>query len=313
MTPAKQHLLEAFLRGEERALSRTLTQIESLETSGQELLAELRAHNNQNKKTTPVIGITGSPGAGKSSLLNQLISVCRNKNERVAVVAVDPSSPFTGGAILGDRIRMGRHHQDRGVFVRSMATRGALGGLARASIAVVSALEAFGFDRIFIETVGVGQSEIDIARAADHTVLVLTPAGGDAVQAFKAGIMEIADVFAINKADLPGASRVERELKAALELAPHGEDHWWQPIIQTIASTGTGATELINAIDAHRAHLGPTGIERRRIERARFEVEAAVQDAVRKLVQEREQELLTQVLRGQTTAEAVAKKLLGSA
>jgi LAO/AO transport system kinase len=301
--------LDRFLEGDERALARAITVLEAGLPGGLELLGKLRALNHRAR----VIGVTGAPGAGKSTLTDQLISACRTRGERVAVLAVDPSSPFSGGAILGDRIRMGRHHQDRGVFVRSMATRGALGGLARTTVAVVSLLEAFGFDRVFIETVGVGQSEIDIARVADHVLLVMTPAGGDAVQAFKAGIMEIADVFAINKADLPGADRLEREIKAALELAPHDETTWWPPVVQTIASSNQGTEAVLDALDAHRAHLGESGLEARRLERARFEVASAIENAVRQIVQDAGLSVFEAVKDGSSTAEAVAKALLEKA
>ena len=299
-------LLERFMAGDERALARAITMVESGLPGGLNLLGQLRALGRHAR----VIGVTGAPGAGKSTLTDRLIGVCRERHERVAVLAVDPSSPFSGGAILGDRIRMGRHHQDRGVYVRSMATRGALGGLARTTVAVVSVLEAFGFDRVFIETVGVGQSEIDIARVADHVLLVMTPASGDAVQAFKAGIMEIADAFAINKADLPGADRLERELKAALELAPHDEHTWWPPIVQTVASSGQGTEAVIAALDDHRAHLGVAGLEVRRLERARFEVAAAIENAVREIVHDAGTGLFERVRDGALTAEAVAQALL---
>ncbi len=301
-----QDLLDRFQAGDERALARAITLIESSDARADELLAALRAIN----KRSIVIGLTGAPGAGKSTLTDQLILTCRAKLERVAVLAIDPSSPFSGGAILGDRIRMGRHYQDRGVFVRSMATRGALGGLARATVGVLSVLEAFGFDRVFLETVGVGQSEIDIARVADHTVLVLTPAGGDAVQAFKAGIMEIADVFAINKADIPGADRLMREVKAALEFNPHDEHSWFAPVVQTIASTSQGVLELLTAIDAHRLHLGEAGLQIRRLERARFEIINAINDEVRGIMKQSERELLERVSSGESTASIVARELI---
>ena len=299
-------LLERFQAGDERALARAITLVESADARGLELLGQVRALGRR----ATVVGITGSPGAGKSTLTDNLVTHCRSLGERVAVLAVDPSSPFSGGAILGDRIRMGRHHGDRDVFVRSMASRGALGGLARATVGAVSVLEAFGFDRVFLETVGVGQSEVDIARVADHTVLVLTPNAGDAVQAFKAGIMEIADVFAINKSDLPGADRLEREIKAALELGSHDEHTWWPPIVQTVAATGAGAAELLAGIAAHRDHLGETGLEARRLERARFEVQLAIADAVRSLVARAGQDLIGEVARGSSSAQGAAERLL---
>jgi LAO/AO transport system kinase len=304
-----QDLLTRFQNGDERALARAITLVESGHPRSDELLAALRGLN----RSAVVIGMTGAPGAGKSTLTDQLIAVCRARNERVAVLAIDPSSPFSGGAILGDRIRMGRHYQDRGVFVRSMATRGALGGLAKATVGVLSILEAFGFDRVILETVGVGQSEIDIARVADHTVLVLTPAGGDSVQAFKAGIMEIADVFAINKADIPGADRLVREIQAALEFNPHDEHSWWAKIVQTIASTGQGLSELLEAIDAHRVHLGEAGLQTRRLERARFEIINAINDEVRAIMKQSERELLMRVQSGTSTANQVARELIVAA
>jgi LAO/AO transport system kinase len=302
-------ILERFLSGDERALARGVTWLESGDERGFELLSQLRARALPNKM---VIGMTGAPGAGKSTLTDGLITACRARGERIAVLAVDPSSPFSGGAILGDRIRMGRHYQDRGVFVRSMASRGALGGLAKTTVGVLSLLEAFGFDRIILETVGVGQSEVDIASVADHTVLVLTPAGGDAVQAFKAGIMEIADVFAINKADLPGADRLTREIRAAQELGAHDEHTWFAPIVKTIGSKEQGIPELLEAIDAHRAHLGETGLRTRRLERARFELNAAIQFEARTRALSAEQELLERIGAGEITARDAALEVLRS-
>jgi LAO/AO transport system kinase len=295
-----------FLAGDERALARTLTLLEAGDPRGFETLREVRRAGRR----AQVIGVTGAPGAGKSTLTDALILECRGRGETVAVLAVDPSSPFSGGAILGDRIRMTRHHQDRGVFVRSMASRGALGGLARATVAALAALEAFGFDRVFLETVGVGQSEIDIARVADHVLLVLTPAGGDAVQAFKAGIMEIADAFVINKADLPGADRLEREIKAALELGAHDEHTWWPPVVQTVASASRGASLVLNALETHRAHLGASGLELRRLERARFELLSAVHDRVRALVTDSGRDVLESLASGDATSEDVVRGLL---
>jgi LAO/AO transport system kinase len=297
---------DRFLNGDERALARAITLLEADDERGATLLSSLRGLGRR----SVVVGVTGAPGAGKSTLTDQLVVACRARGERVAVLAVDPSSPFSGGAILGDRIRMGRHHADRGVFVRSMATRGALGGLARTTVSVLSALEAFGFDWVFVETVGVGQSEVDIASVADHTLLVLTPAGGDAVQAFKAGIMEIADVFCINKADLPGADRLEREIKAAQELGAHDEHTWWAEVIQTVASTGQGIETLLESIRKHRDHLGETGLQRRRLERARFELNAAIQDAARKTVTARGASFLERIVRGEVTARDAAVALL---
>ncbi len=279
--------------------------MESGHPLGQELLKRLRGQGQ-----AKVVGITGSPGAGKSTLTDRLILEARKRGERVGVLAVDPSSPFTGGAILGDRIRMMRHHQDPGVFIRSMASRGALGGLAGATVAALSLLEAFGFDRIFVETVGVGQSEVDIARVADTTLLVLTPAAGDAVQAFKAGVMEIADLFAVNKFDLPGGERIIQELKSALELSPPRPGGWRPPIFPTVAATGEGVEALFEGLEAHHRHLLAHGLlEAHRLERARFEVESVIQEWGRRRTQEG-QVLIAQVARGELSPEEAALRLL---
>ena len=304
-------MLERFLAGDERALARMISLLEAGDARGAQLLRDARAQTLGRRSS--VIGITGAPGAGKSTLTDGLIVACRARGQRVAVLMVDPSSPFSGGAILGDRIRMSRHHSDGGVYLRSMATRGALGGLARSVVGALSALEAFGFEMIFLETVGVGQSEVDIASVADHVVVVLTPAGGDAVQAFKAGIMEIADVFCINKADLPGADRLQREIRAAQELGAHDEHTHWAEIIQTVASTGQGIPALLEAIDAHRVRLGESGIAARRLERARFELSAAIQGAARRLLAARESDLLPRLERGELSADDAVRELLEGA
>lgn len=307
-------LLERFRAGDVRALARLITLVESGAPEGEVLLAAARggsAHPERVRRV-PVIGVTGSPGSGKSTLVDALIALARGRGERVGVVAVDPSSPFSGGAILGDRIRMLRHHADEGVFVRSLASRGALGGLSKRAMGVVSLMEAFGFDWIFLETVGVGQSEVDIASVADHTVLVLTPAGGDGVQAFKAGIMEIADVLVVNKADLPGADRVMRELRAALGLAAHDADTWLPPVLKTVASSGEGVEAVLGALAKHRAHLGQDGVTARRLERARFEVRAEVQDRAARLAGQAEQDVLRAVAAGRLGAREAAERLLGA-
>jgi LAO/AO transport system kinase len=301
-------LLPLFLEGNIRALARAITLVESADPEGFLLLSQLRIQR-QNSQTL-VIGMTGAPGAGKSTLTDALISACRKAGSRVAVLCIDPSSPFSGGAILGDRIRMGRHYQDAGVFVRSMASRGVLGGLAKTTVSVLALLEAFGFDYVFLETVGVGQSEVDIASVADHTVLVLTPAGGDAVQAFKAGIMEIADVFVVNKADLPGAERLMREIRAAQELGAHDEHTWFAPILQTIGSEQKGIPELLEAIKTHRKHLGENGLRVRRLERARFELNAAIQEEARSRAKKSQQQLLEEISSGQITARDAALAVL---
>ncbi len=218
------------------------------------------------------VGITGAPGAGKSTITSALVSVARREDIRVSVLAIDPSSPFTGGAILGDRIRMQDHALDEGVFIRSMATRGHLGGLALATPQAVRVLDAAGFPWVLVETVGVGQVEVEIVGAADTTVVVVNPGWGDAVQANKAGLMEIADIFVINKADRPGAGETRRDLSAMLDLT-HPEDGWRPPIVDAVATEGTGVDDLWAQIAAHRAHVESTGeLGRRRGRRAREEL-----------------------------------------
>src|SRR5690554_2629382 len=234
--------------------------------------------------------MTGSPGAGKSTLTDAVIAELRGRGKRGAVVAIDPTSPFSGGAILGDRIRMTRWHSDTEVFIRSMATRGHLGGLAAATLQVVALLDAVGFDHVLIETVGVGQSEVDVVQAADTTVVVLTPGQGDGVQAFKAGIMEIADVFCINKYDLPGADRLRREVAAALELGDHDAHTWFPPILGTVAAKGEGVATLLEKVEEHLAHLGAEGRAASHRRRVRAEVTATLGEQVRRALAEREAE-----------------------
>jgi LAO/AO transport system kinase len=224
------------------------------------------------------VGITGAPGAGKSTLTDRLITVARAEGNPVAVLAIDPSSPYSGGAILGDRVRMGEHYVDSGVFIRSMATRGHLGGLAVAAPAAVRLLDAVGFAWVLLETVGVGQVEVDIAGAADTTVVVVNPGWGDAVQANKAGLMEIADIFVINKSDRAGAAETERDLHGMLELSGFGKYDWCPPIVRTVAANGTGVDELWAQVEKHREHVQSDGsLVTKRADRLRTEVQRLVQ------------------------------------
>ncbi len=234
--------------GDLRAVARAATAVENRAPEAEPLLAGLFPHTGR----AAVVGITGSPGAGKSTLVDQLARALRAEDRTVGIIAVDPTSPYSGGALLGDRIRMQSHHGDPGVFIRSMATRGWLGGIARATMDIALVLDAAGRDVILIETVGVGQDEVEIARLADVTVVVLVPGMGDDVQALKAGIMEIADVFVINKADRPGAGQLEREVMAMMSLAQR-PDGWTPPIVKTVASEGAGIVEALAAIRSAEA------------------------------------------------------------
>jgi LAO/AO transport system kinase len=245
-----QTWIDNLRSGDPRALARAISTVENRAPGWSDLLKALFPHTGKAR----VIGLTGPPGAGKSTLVDQLAKHYRKQNQTVGIIAVDPTSPYTGGAILGDRIRMQDHYSDPGIYIRSMATRGSLGGLARATADAATVLDASGRDLIMIETVGVGQDEVEIVRLADVTVVILVPGMGDDVQTIKAGIMEIADIFVINKSDREGAERVEREIRAMQSLATR-HDHWTPPIVKTVASEGSGTQELAEAIANYEAYL----------------------------------------------------------
>src|SRR4030088_3171935 len=245
-----QTWIEHLRSGDPRALAQAISMVENRAPGWSDMLKALFPHSGKAR----VLGLTGAPGAGKSTLVDHLARHYRKQNRTVGIIAVDPTSPYTGGAILGDRIRMQEHFSDPGIYIRSMATRGSLGGLARATADVATVLDASGRDIVMIETVGVGQDEVDIVRLADVTVVILVPGMGDDVQTIKAGIMEIADIFVINKSDHEGAERVEREIRGLQSLATR-PDGWTPPIVKTVASEGAGIAELAAAIGEYEGYL----------------------------------------------------------
>lgn len=275
-----QELADRLVRGDRLALSRLISAVEAGHDEVRETLRCLfprtgRAH---------VVGVTGPPGSGKSTLTTRLALEYRGREKTVGIVAVDPTSPYTGGAILGDRVRMMELHSDTGVFMRSMATRGVMGGLARSTLDVVLLLDAFGKDVVIVETVGVGQDEVEIARAADTTLVVGVPNLGDDIQAIKAGILEIADVLVVNKADLAGADRLVVELRTMLQLGT--QRVWPTPIVQTVATQGSGVADLVDKVEQHRTYLEESGTwHQRRADSARRQVRAIVQERVLRRVE----------------------------
>lgn len=342
MNPALQDLITRFRDGKVPALARAITTVENEREGFQALLHALL----QTGPRTVRVGFTGPPGAGKSSLVASLAAAYRKRDEHLGVVAVDPTSPFSGGALLGDRIRMNDLATDPGIFIRSMATRGSLGGLATTTKEVIDLMDAFGFHRVLVETVGVGQTELEITSAADTVVVVLVPESGDAVQAMKAGLMEIADVFVVNKADRPGAERLLKEIRQAIHLrtgsalrdvpahhgvdlsramkrersedAPAHEAGWTIPVLKTVAQNGEGVPELLDAVDRHRVWLEASGeLERRRRERARTRVRDVVERELRRVAWASSasgaalEAGLDFIVKGEATPYSVAWEILG--
>ena len=264
-------------------MARLISLVEDASPLLREVMAGLgKAASERTDGGAHIVGITGSPGVGKSTSTNALVTALRRQGKRVGVLAVDPSSPFSGGALLGDRIRMQDHALDPEVYIRSMASRGHLGGLSWAAPQALRVLDAAGCDVIVVETVGVGQSEVEIASMADTTLVLLAPGMGDGIQAAKAGILEIGDVYVINKADRDGADQVRRELRSMLALAERPEGAWKPEIVKTVAMTGEGVDDVVAALDRHFAHLRDSGeLEARRVRRARDEIEAIAVTALR--------------------------------
>lgn len=270
-------LLERFLSGDSRALARLATLIEANDPDAEAALTELYSRTG----LAHVVGITGPPGAGKSTLVNALIGAARGRGRRVAVIAVDPSSPISGGAVLGDRIRMMERHSDNGVFIRSMATRGRVGGLAIATAGIVHLLDAAAYPLILIETVGAGQDGVDIADLAQTVVVLQVPGLGDGVQAIKAGVLEIADIFVVNKADLPDANELVRLLRSSTSPTANAQEVWRRPVLPVVSTSGDGIDSLLDHIDDHRAYLNQSGEgQRRNRKAAQAEILARLRSAI---------------------------------
>ena len=342
LTPALETLLQRFRAGEALGLARSISLVEDEREGFKDLLHTVMSGGPQTRR----IGFTGPPGAGKSSLVAAAAGAYRAKDEHIGVVAVDPTSPYSGGALLGDRIRMNELATDPGIFIRSMATRGSLGGLATTTKEVVDLMDAFGFARVLIETVGVGQTELEVTAAADTVVVVLVPESGDAIQAMKAGLMEIADVFVVNKADRPGSARLVKELRQALHLRagsalkdipahhgvdlsmamkkesttepePHDPEAWSVPVLTTNALTNEGVGELLETIDQHGAWMKTSGqLESRRRERARIRIRDVVDRELRRVAWRSEETLamldqgVERISEGVGTPYSVARDML---
>ena len=272
-------LVDSARAGSPRAVARLISLVEDGHPALREVMAALAPHSG----SAHIIGITGSPGVGKSTSTNALVGAFRARGKRVGVLAVDPSSPFSGGALLGDRVRMQDHALDPDVYIRSMASRGHLGGLAWSTPQALRVLDAAGCDVLLVETVGVGQSEVEVAGQADTTLVLLAPGAGDGIQAAKAGILEIGDIFVVNKADRDGADQLRRDLRSMIALGDRSEGAWRPPIVKTVAHRGDGMAELVEEIDRHVAWLGESGeLERRRTRRVRDEIEAIAVTTLRR-------------------------------
>jgi GTPase len=304
-------LAERLLGGDKRALARAISLIENGDEAGAKLVAELYPRTGSAR----IVGFTGPPGVGKSTIIGSLVKELRGHDRRVSVLSIDPSSPFTRGALLGDRIRLSEHFLDDGVFIRSMASRGALGGLAEATLQTALVMDAAGFDDVLLETVGVGQAEIDVVDHADTVVLALMPGSGDSIQALKAGVMEIPDVIVVNKAEHPLTDTMVREVRTALSLGPAGD--WKVPVVKTVASEGRGIPDLLAAIEEHRAHVEKTGtLAERRARNLRSEVLGLAAARMRRELEQRIAEdpevasLLASVVRRETDPATAARRLL---
>ena len=307
-------LAEGILDGSVKSLARLISWLEDDDERAYDEMRKLYPYTGK----AYVIGITGSPGAGKSTLTDKLTKALRKEGLTVGIIAVDPSSPFTGGAVLGDRVRMSNLSLDPGVYIRSMATRGHLGGVAKATNDAVRALDAFGKDVIIIETVGVGQDEIDVIKIVDTTILVLVPGMGDVIQSMKAGVMEIADIFVINKADHPGADQLETEIKVRLDQDKHVKGRAWRPpVIKTVAVEGKGVYELVNAVMEHRRYLEESGeLEVKRKKRVKEEILSLVENTLIKILQEKFvsrdsfDRVVDEIISGNSDPYTTAKELL---
>jgi LAO/AO transport system kinase len=310
-TAASEPLAERLVGGDKRALARAISLVENREPEGDRLVAELFPRTGRAR----IVGLTGPPGVGKSTLIGALTGEFRKAGREVGVLSIDPSSPFTKGAVLGDRIRLADHFLDPGVFIRSMASRGALGGLAEAALQAALLMDASGKDDVLLETVGVGQGEIDVVDHADTIVLALMPGSGDSIQALKAGVMEIPDVIVVNKCDHPLAETMVREVRAVLSLGPDAS--WRVPVVKTEAARGEGVAKLAETIDAHRRHITDEGtLGERRARNLRAEVLGIAAARLRRRLEERAESdpeweaLLDNVVRRETDPATAARKLL---